>query len=87
MKFGPMRVLGDAILVFGCVFGVMGIQIMARDPHLMQDIDYLLRTGELPMTAKLLTGSTWIFYGLLTAGFGQIVYAIAVMAGREPPSK
>ena len=80
--FKAMKFVGDVILFFGCVFVVMGIQTIALDENLQAEINYLLKTGELPLSAELVVGFIWIFGAFITAGFGQLLYAVATIAER-----
>jgi hypothetical protein len=83
--FKLMKFVGDAILLFACVFVVIGIEVIASDPNLKAEIQYLFQTGRLPLSAELFIGLAWVFGAFLTAGFGQIVYALATIAEKHIP--
>jgi hypothetical protein len=81
--FRAMKFVGDVILVFGCVFLVIGIEVIASDKYLADELKHLLQSGRLALSAELAIGLFWIFGAFLTAGFGQLIYAIATIAERS----
>lgn len=83
--FKLMKFVGDAIFLFACIFVVIGIEVIVTDPNLKAEIQHLFQTGRLPLSAELFIGLGWVFGAFLTAGFGQIVYAVATIAEKHIP--
>lgn len=82
--FKMMKLVGDIILLIGCIVLANGGRVILSDPELGRHLGMLLRTGMLPVDVYVAVGGMMIFWALVVIGFGQILYAIAHIAERMP---
>lgn len=78
--FRMMKLVGDVILIIGCILLANGGRVIAEDPELGKHLELVIRTGMLPVDVYLVAGGMMIFWALLIIGFGQILYALAHIA-------
>ena len=82
--FRMMKLVGDAILLIGCIVLANGGRVIASDPELSRHLEMVVRAGMLPVDVYLAGGGIMLFEGLVIIGFGQILYALAHIAEKYP---